>query len=1399
MNSFKKFYIYSNLCYSEMPRLPIFKSYFIPSYHTLFIRLCRIGPFHAKSTILVLWYLGILLNTTAQVPFANPEIFTSDLNLPTKEISNIVEDNDGFLWISGEHGLQRFDGSQFQVFQHDPKDSTSIVHNTTLNTFFDRESNKLWIPTWGGGLSVMNVRTGKCKNYYHNPDSVSDLPNKFLRFVMKDRHKNIWVAVNEFGILKYRPDTDDFETYQYTLSKQDEPNASEKRINFFQCHAEDLQNDSIIWIGTISGLLKFNKFSGRYQRFTFEYPGVPFSQINDLLSIFAHQNGKLYLGTYQGGFLIFDTQTYTYKHLTADGQPFRKEAKKHIIKKFHPKGPKQFWVSSLDGLSILDTEQEKIVAFYENDFFKAQVYGINFIDTHNNIYTWGKYTGFSGKASVHYLYIYSPLKNQVEYFRYKPLNPDNFLLIRDFLEVENDNSILVVGQYSDGLCKIDRSTGEWKVYPPDDDHFKNNVALHSWDIVQLKTGEILFTEDGKIYQWNTASGHVSLYPIQLQLEDPKIRKISEDHEGNIWIGTYYYGPLRINPRTGKVDAFEKERQKPGVKEHLRGAWDMAIDRNDNIWIKASKGISVYHSQLDTFYHFPYVLAGSKTKSHIQGVETDALGRVWINTHDLNALGITDPDYPQKGIVLWHSRDSGLQQTNGYRLTADPKGYMWHDTQEGLERIDIHNFSSKMYASDYGLAAGMTVLKFTEDRRMLIGMRSGFGVIHADSIKINQEIPKPYLSSFKIFDKELNTEEDLFFTKAIQLLPDQNFFSFTFSAQGFSIPTGIQFQYKLEGFDPEWVNPQERRYAAYTNVSPGDYVLKLKACNSELQWSEPTSINIHILAPWYQRWWAYLAYALVIGFAVYKIIQFQRRRQRLKHQLFLEQKEAERLKELDEAKNHLFTNITHEFRTPLTIILGLADEVEKKPGWKFTERIQLLKKNGQHLLQLVNQMLDLSRADNNALQIHLIQDNIIGFMQVLTDSYHSYALSKHIGLQFFSESKELLMDFDPIRLQHVLSNLLSNAFKFTPEYGQVLVVAKHLSENKKELLEIRVKDTGIGIPREELTKVFDRFHQVDSSATRKGEGAGIGLALVKELVDLMKGKVWVESELGKGSTFFILLPVERKALPAISNPEQIISASSRKVENPQLRDSQQPQVLVIEDNVDVIYYLKACLKESWQVLSAKNGVEGIQLARKHIPDAIICDVMMPLMNGFEVCEQLKQDEYTSHIPILLLTAKASEQDKIAGLSSGADAYLIKPFNKEELLIRLGNFLKMQERQRQRLLKPRQEKEAPGPEQLFLNKVSAAIEANMSDADFNTNRLSQTLGMSRVQLHRKLKAIVGMPTSLYIRHYRLQHAKQLLENTDLPISEVAWQTGFNNLSWFSQAFRAAFDQSPSETRK
>lgn len=511
-------------------------------------------------------------------------------------------------------------------------------------------------------------------------------------------------------------------------------------------------------------------------------------------------------------------------------------------------------------------------------------------------------------------------------------------------------------------------------------------------------------------------------------------------------------------------------------------------------------------------------------------------------------------------------------------------------------------------------------------------------------------------------------------------------------------------------------------------------------------------------------------------------------------------EADQLRELDEAKSRLYTNLTHEFRTPLTAILGVADQIKG-----YEKERSLIRRNGKNLLRLINQMLEMARIESGKASLEIQQSDILPFLHYVTDSFHSLALSKKISLSFFSPEEQIVMDYDREKVRQILSNLISNAIKFTPEYGEVQVAAQKMDQK----LRLSVRDTGKGISREDLPGIFGRFRQADDSHTRKGEGTGIGLALVKEWVKLMEGDIQVKSQLKKGSEFIVSLPIRNQGpmeewtekAPETEPREEATAAS---IAPPVSAKGSAPLLLIIEDNQDVVYYLQSLLQEEYRLIVARNGAEGVELAIETVPDIIISDVMMPEKDGFEVCRELKQDEHTSHIPIILLTAKGDMASKKEGLQTGADAYLAKPFDREELFIRLQKLIEI----RQKLKEKYQNVSLANvpdtviendPELQFLQKLEGVLQENLDNEDFRIYpHLCRAMLMSRPQLYRKIRALKDRSPSEYLRLFRLREARRLLQQTDEKVGDIAAKTGFRDPSYFTKAYTSEFGETPSETR-
>ncbi len=559
--------------------------------------------------------------------------------------------------------------------------------------------------------------------------------------------------------------------------------------------------------------------------------------------------------------------------------------------------------------------------------------------------------------------------------------------------------------------------------------------------------------------------------------------------------------------------------------------------------------------------------------------------------------------------------------------------------------------------------------------------------------------------------------------------------------------------------------------------------------------------------------SYIIYYYFLGFTIgismaflglyYYTTQFEK----------LKKKEKHRMKELDEFKTKFYTHITHEFRTPLTIILGMADQIKDNPDEWMDEGLKMIKRNGKNLLNLTNQMLDLSKLEASLIAVNLIQDDIAIYIKYLIESFHSLADSKKIKILFKAEPEEIIMDFDPDKVMDIISNLLSNAIKFTPVGGLIHVsVIKDGNTSENQLI-LTVKDTGSGIPKEHLPKVFNRYFQSDNSKEQLTAGTGLGLAYTKELVKLLKGKVWVKSILNKGSTFTVCLPItnkEQKGHEQLLKEFDLSERSNISDKKPKHKHEENKNeklvILIVEDHKDVTQYLSSILSKDYQIEYSKNGKDGFEKAINLIPDLVISDVMMPVMDGFSFCKKLKKDLRTSHIPVVILTALNGVESKMEGLNAGADVYLAKPFNRKELFVRIEKLIKLrkslQERYKTLAILPDASQYISDhrltTEDSFMKKVRENLETHLCEEEFGITELCRSMAMSRSQLYRKFSALTNTSIHQFIRKLRLIKAKELLLSTELNVSEVAYDTGFKNLSHFSRVYSEEFGVSPSKAK-
>lgn len=1287
----------------------------------------------------------------------------------------ILEDSYGFIWHGGNGGLFKYDGYESKACRPESADSAKISLGT-VNAILEDKNRDLWIGSTNG-LFRYERGANKIVPCFHRKFVKQAGSGSAINVLYKDARDRLWIGTETNLYVVKSLDAGPVKV----LEGHDFPPGWQLEEGIFSI-MEDRRGN--IYAATSNGLWQVQTdFS--FRRFI---PNAGSKSISP-------------------GFRITDAET-------ADGDTL--------------------WLATSTGLWIFETQNERFNQISLPEKAGKRLSALAFDRQKNlllaisgQIWEWshgGSIASASGPPAPFYKVI-------------NVVTADRF-------------GNLWAGGYN-GLAKIElavnRALPFYKVVgdTPDQD----NASLR---LMQDSVGGFWFRmiNSGLGYCAELGGAFEIVLQPALDVADEEIKHFCTDADGNVWVLTLTKGLYRF-PKGSKRG------QNVFVDDSLRLAVGLFIlpDRLDNklLWFSSQIGLcSVDRFTFQRHWFFPKKDLPWLDKESIGSIEQDDDGNIWcvtrangrntvirfdrssgkfsaepdpakrpdyIGTNHLKrvskdtlwlatTMGMLIIDTRRNTQFFW-SRPNGFPGAGAGSIVPDGRGNVWFTSGRKICRWDGRDFEcySARKESEGFLYANATL---TRDGRIMLGGKSGIHVFEPGKMRKDTIRPRVYLTGFKVLNKAHSLGKALELVQEIRQPFDSKVLTFEFAAVHHLRPGDVKFRHKLEGFEPGWVETGSReRRATYTNLSPGTYTFKVLAANADGFWtdeSEGLSIRLVILPPWYRSWWAYLFY-VATGLALLLAIRRFELRRHLAHA------EARRLQELDAVKTRLYTNITHEFRTPLTVILGEAAQLEKQAATKQKSGPAAIRRQGRHLLNLVNQMLDLAKVEAGSLHLNLIQGNIILFLKYLLESFHSLADGRKIELRFETDNEEFWMDYDPDKLQKIVSNLLSNAVKFTPQYGQATLRVK-----TGDALVLQVSDTGQGIPPDQLPFIFDRFYQADpesSGATRQAEGTGIGLTLTKELVQLLGGQVSVESRPGEGATFTVTIPVTRAAERQAFDPEYFF------IENPEIKPepdassgvltaekpmlaTDRPSLLLVEDNPDVVRYIGSLLAADYQVHKAKNGREGLEAAFRLVPDIVISDVMMPEMDGFELCRLLKTDERTSHIPVILLTAKADHASKMEGLTRGADVYLPKPFERDELLIRLEKLIELRRRLQARYAEFArslnvENADASDPEAQFLQKVVRIVEAHIGDEDFDMPQLCQALNMSRSNLFRKLKALTGKPATGLIRSLRLEKAKELLETTEMNVTEVCYAVGFGSPNYFSRAFQEAFGVAPGAVRK
>jgi signal transduction histidine kinase/DNA-binding response OmpR family regulator/ligand-binding sensor domain-containing protein len=1339
----------------------------------------------------------------AQRPFAH------HLQDGFAQVLSIAQDSAGFLWVSSQR-FGRFDG--YQLKEYMGSKGEHIEGRIKVSPRGD-----VWVH---GDLEMQLFEYDRKQDAFHRHALSVDGAVSAMAFENDGR---LWLGILDKGLMCYDPLKGEIEKH-VSIRASDSDVGSNRILDIVN------QENNMLLVATASGLWLYDKLRNKFSR-----PQADLSNGILLTSVRKIFPGKDHYWFFKPDRLVQTDRNFT---ILRDFK-FPPELKAgNFLSSVDRDRKGVFWIGSYGtGLWSMDPATERFMQFKHNKdnphSIASDILQTVLVDREQNVWVGTYDQGFDQLKFVSVVFYNAILPGKA--------TPGVPIVLQS-----GKNRYLLQESKTEGLWLASLDSG-----------------LHSISFRRIRTEydlngtHLINSFLGQSYWWiGTWDRGLLGAPLDPQTGLPgtgKMRRITHEpgnpfsvsgpdvgvwleEQGNLWVTSPQHTLFKIDldEPYGSERAIVRYNHSPGNSNSLSEGPVFGIRRisEDAYWVLTGHALDkLTSSGFEHIYRKPGATLGFDCLQVGKG------GTLFLGAFDGLTIGeMANGRYAFKEVEALRNR--GI-----YSIEEDRLGRLWLGTEAGLVLFD--RTSNKVY--QFKMSDGLMGNEFntnsstqTSDGLMIFG---GYAQTIFDPAEFHPSSGQlvPQLTALEVNNQPVvigqhdstrfSIPEGIETLTVLELDYLHNVLTLEFSSNELSAPEKSRYRYILDGFDPNWneVDAGTRR-VTYTNLDPGNYVFRLRASNRDQVWSLlERQLSIVILPPPWRTWWAYTGYSLLVAALLVGARRSIVQRERLKASLQLEKVEREKehfelekAKEVDRVKTSFFTNISHEFRTPLTLIKGPVDTMLEryKDDPEAVSRLKLVQRNSDLLLKLINQLLDLAKLESGTLKVEKTDAEAYSFVRGVAGSFESMAKQKGISLVIDVPSGQQAARFDKDKVETVLINLINNAIKFTPTRGTVRVsasveegVTTAKAQGRKVLLRLSVSDTGIGIPADHQSKIFERFHQV--SEAHKEVGTGIGLALVKELVTLMGGEISVKSEAGKGSVFGVHLPME---VAEASEPVQVTqgengqqpTANSQQLTEEILNieyrilndevDPDKPQVLVVEDNADLRAFIIDSLGSEFQFHQAENGKQGLQVATEHIPDMIISDVMMPEMDGMEMTARLKGDIKTSHIPLILLTAKSGEDSKLEGLSKGADDYLTKPFNKQELLLKVRNgtqrMQKIREKMKVELLSSQKAVKVLSQDEQFLNKVKETILERMSDEQLSVESLADDIGMSRVQLYRKVTALTGMSVNELIRKLRLQRAAQLLSQNWGPVSQVAYEVGFSNLSYFSKVFKEEFGISPSE---
>ncbi|WP_018667391.1 hybrid sensor histidine kinase/response regulator transcription factor [Bacteroides gallinarum] len=1329
------------------------------------------------------------------------KVYTTDMGLSSSLINQIFQDKQGFIWMATEYGLNKFDGSRFTNYRHVSGDSASIKNNYVRTLFEDSRQNLL-----------IGCIDGLMK-YDRETDTFLEIPmfragkRVFPHITqIKELHNGeIWMTTTGQGMFR-------LDEQQKQAVSVDEL-LRQSNYNFQSCFYEDSYYN--IWIGTYgNGLICYMPATKEVR--VFKYPIL---NDNNVATIIEDKEGNLFVGTSKQGLSRYNREKNSFTPVPYTGSG----------------ALSVYCMSLVDGRLLVGTDGQgmkkynptkKLLEDYTinsapMDFSEGKIHTI-LEDKDKNLWL-----GLFQKGVV----LIPRQNNPFEYYGnrsiyYNPIGQGCVMSI-----FQDSNCHLWVGTDNEGIYELDAKGKRLRHYQPGNSaHSVANTVMCIYEDSDKNLWLGSYTRG--IAKLNRRTGECE---YSLSIDNEKIFSITEDKQKNLYIGTLGSGFYQYNLKTGSLKHYESSKDETGdlKRNELANDWVNYIfcDSEGLIWLGHYKGISCFNPSTGNFINY------KKVNTLITGcvgyvVQEDSSGNIWAGTTD----GLYRFDKETEKLEKFTMAD-GLPNNVICGLSEDSRHDIWISTYMGISKYDVKNGRFINYYSGDGLQGNeFTHGAFYKDRggKIYFGGINGITSFSPENIGNVSKETSVWVTDFYIFNRPVHKNSlsggkpvittSVQDAKIFRLSYQDNTFSVVFSTLQYNNPEQISYQYKINELSTQWLSTEPGvNRVTYNNLPPGRYTFQVRALNYG-DYSEIRTIKILITPPWYQTWWAYCIYVTLIGLLVAGVVNYILSRMRHRREIM----KREHAEQLNEAKLQFFINISHEIRTPMTLIINPLEKLlaDKKDS-ELHKTYLMIYRNAQRILRLINQLMDIRKLDKGQMFLKFRETDMVGFIDDLMQTFEYMARKKKIRFIFEHEMPQLKVWIDLNNFDKVLMNILSNAFKYTPEEGEIQVsLTTGQDTTRKDALrdyfEIVVTDSGIGIDRNKIERIFERFYQIDNDVTKSNFGTGIGLHLSRSLVQLHHGVIFAENREGvSGSRFIIRIPLGSAHLR--TDELETVDAEGvmfRTVEKPvsvnleeELADEADElkvgkaktrlRVLVVEDEDEIRTYLKSELSDDYKVETCNDGKEAYDLILRDAPDLVISDIMMPEMDGLTLCRKVKQNTNVNHIPVILLTAKSKPEDTLEGMDTGADAYMVKPFNTELLKKTIANLIANRRLLRNKFSGAQQQEDKmekitmKSSDEILMGKIMKVVNEHLDDPALNVEMLASEVGLSRVHVHRKLKELTNLSTRDFIKNIRLQQAAALLtQDQKLTISEIAYATGYTNLSHFSSSFREKYGMSPKE---